>query len=239
MIAQITLQTENLETGYGEVQILWGIDLEVSAGKLTTILGANGAGKTTLLRAITGILPVWKGKVTFQGEEITQLSPHSRAEKGLIMVPEGRMIFPEMSVLENLEMGAFNKRARSNIKENMEYVLSLYPRLNERLNQKAGTLSGGEQQMLAIARGLMAEPQVLVFDEPSLGLAPKLVIEVFETIQRLKEKGTTMLLVEQNVHLSLAITDYAYVLAEGNVVMKGTGEELEESEEIKKAYLGV
>ena len=239
MITQITLQTENLETGYGEVQILWGIDLEVSAGKLTTILGANGAGKTTLLRAITGILPVWKGKVTFQGEEITQLSPHSRAEKGLIMVPEGRMIFPEMSVLENLEMGAFNKRARSNIKENMEYVLSLYPRLNERLNQKAGTLSGGEQQMLAIARGLMAEPQVLVFDEPSLGLAPKLVIEVFETIQRLKEKGTTMLLVEQNVHLSLAITDYAYVLAEGNVVMKGTGEELEESEEIKKAYLGV
>ncbi len=236
---QITLKTEDLETGYGEVQILWGINLEVPAGNLTTILGANGAGKTTLLRAITGILPVWKGRVTFQGGEITQLSPHSRAERGLIMVPEGRMVFPEMTVLENLEMGAFNKRARSNIESNMEYALSLFPRLNERLNQKAGTLSGGEQQMLAIARGLMAEPEVLILDEPSLGLAPKLVIEVFETIQRLKEKGTTMLLVEQNVHLSLAVTDYAYVLAEGRVVMEGRGEDLEESEEIRKAYLGV
>ena len=233
------LKVENLETGYGEVQILWGINLEVPPGNLTTILGANGAGKTTLLRAITGIIPVWKGKVTFQGEDITRISPHDRAAKGLIMIPEGRMIFPEMTVLENLEMGAFTKRARSKMKENMEYALSLFPILKERLNQKAGTMSGGEQQMLAIARGLMADPQLLIFDEPSLGLAPKLVIEVFETIQKLKEEGVTMLLVEQNVHLSLAITDYAYVLAEGKVVMEGTGEELEKSEEVKKAYLGV
>ncbi len=233
------LKGENLETGYGEVQILWGVNLEVPPGNLTTILGANGAGKTTLLRAITGIIPVWKGRVIFRGEDITRISPHERAARGLIMIPEGRMIFPEMTVLENLEMGAFTKRARDKIKENMEYALSLFPRLKERLDQKAGTMSGGEQQMLAIARGLMADPEVLIFDEPSLGLAPKLVIEVFETIQKLKEEGVTMLLVEQNVHLSLAITDYAYVLAEGKVVMEGTGEELEESEEVKKAYLGV
>ncbi|RLD98067.1 MAG: branched-chain amino acid ABC transporter ATP-binding protein [Aquificota bacterium] len=238
-MAQPALKVENLETGYGEVQILWGINLEVPVGNLTTILGANGAGKTTLLRAITGILPVWKGKVTFQGEDITRLSPHERATKGLIMIPEGRMIFPEMTVLENLEMGAFNKKARTNLKKNMEHALALFPRLEERLSQRAGTLSGGEQQMLAIARGLMADPQVLIFDEPSLGLAPKLVIEVFETIQKLKEEGITMLLVEQNAHLSLAITDYAYVLAEGKVAMEGRGEELEESEEVKKAYLGV
>ena len=238
-MAQPALKVENLETGYGEVQILWGINLEVPVGNLTTILGANGAGKTTLLRAITGILPVWKGKVTFQGEDITRLSPHERATKGLIMIPEGRMIFPEMTVLENLEMGAFNKKARTNLKKNMEHALALFPRLEERLSQRAGTLSGGEQQMLAIARGLMADPQVLIFDEPSLGLAPKLVIEVFETIQKLKEEGITMLLVEQNAHLSLAITDYAYVLAEGKVAIEGRGEELEESEEVKKAYLGV
>ena len=238
-MAQPALKVENLETGYGEVQILWGINLEVPVGNLTTILGANGAGKTTLLRAITGILPVWKGKVTFQGEDITRLSPHERATKGLIMIPEGRMIFPEMTVLENLEMGAFNKKARTNLKKNMEHALALFPRLEERLSQRAGTLSGGEQQMLAIARGLMADPQVLIFDEPSLGLAPKLVIEVFETIQKLKEEGITMLLVEQNAHLSLAITDYAYVLAEGKVAMEGRGEELEKSEEVKKAYLGV
>ena len=238
-MAQPALKVENLETGYGEVQILWGINLEVPVGNLTTILGANGAGKTTLLRAITGILPVWKGKVAFQGEDITRLSPHERATKGLIMIPEGRMIFPEMTVLENLEMGAFNKKARTNLKKNMEHALALFPRLEERLSQRAGTLSGGEQQMLAIARGLMADPQVLIFDEPSLGLAPKLVIEVFETIQKLKEEGITMLLVEQNAHLSLAITDYAYVLAEGKVAMEGRGEELEESEEVKKAYLGV
>ncbi len=233
------LKGENLETGYGEVQILWGVNLEVPPGNLTTILGANGAGKTTLLRAITGIIPVWKGRVIFRGEDITRISPHERAARGLIMIPEGRMIFPEMTVLENLEMGAFTKRARDKKKENMEYALSLFPRLKERLDQKAGTMSGGEQQMLAIARGLMADPEVLIFDEPSLGLAPKLVIEVFEIIQKLKEEGVTMLLVEQNVHLSLAITDYAYVLAEGKVVMEGTGEELEESEEVKKAYLGV
>jgi branched-chain amino acid transport system ATP-binding protein len=233
------LKAENLEAGYGEVQILWGIDLEVPYGTLTTILGANGSGKSTLLRAITGILPLWEGKVTFKGEDITSYAPHTRAAMGLIMIPEGRMIFPEMTVLENLEMGSFTKMARAKMGENMEYALPLFPRLKERISQKAGTLSGGEQQMLAIARGLMASPEVLIFDEPSLGLAPKLVIEVFEAIQKLKEEGITMLLVEQNVHLSLAITDYAYVLAEGRVVMEGKGEELEESAEVKKAYLGV
>ncbi len=235
----IALSVENLETGYGELQILWGISLSVRKGHLTTILGANGAGKTTLLRAITGILPAWRGKVIFKGEDITRLSPHSRAAKGLVMVPEGRMIFPEMTVYENLEMGAFTKRAREDMQHSMEHAFTLFPRLKERLSQKAGTLSGGEQQMLAIARGLMAKPEVFIFDEPSLGLAPKLVIEVFEIIQRLKEEGITMLLVEQNVHLSLAISDYAYILAEGKLVMEGTGEELEQSDEVRKAYLGV
>ncbi len=233
------LQVEGLETGYGEVQILWGIDINVPYGTLTTILGANGAGKSTLLRAITGIITPWKGKVFFNGEEITKVSPHVRASMGLIMVPEGRLIFPGMTVLENLEMGAFTKRARTRMAEQMDYALSLFPRLKERLSQRAGTLSGGEQQMLAVARGLMASPELLIFDEPSLGLAPKLVIEVFETIQKLKEEGITMLLVEQNVRLSLAITDYAYVLAEGKVVMEGRGDELEESEEVRRAYLGV
>ncbi len=239
MSDNIALAVENLETGYGELQILWGVSLSVRKGHLTTILGANGAGKTTLLRAITGILPAWKGKVIFKDEDITKLPPHSRAAKGLVMVPEGRMIFPEMTVFENLEMGAFTKRAREDMQNTMEHALTLFPRLKERLSQKAGTLSGGEQQMLAIARGLMAKPEVFIFDEPSLGLAPKLVIEVFEIIQRLKEEGITMLLVEQNVHLSLAISNYAYILAEGKLVMEGTGEELEQSDEVRKAYLGV
>ncbi len=235
----IALTVENLETGYGELQILWGVSLTVRSGQLTTILGANGAGKTTLLRAVTGILPAWKGKITFKGEDITSLSPHKRASMGIVMVPEGRMIFPEMTVFENLEMGAFTKRARENMKDTMEHALTLFPRLKERLSQKAGTLSGGEQQMLAIARGLMAKPEIFIFDEPSLGLAPRLVIEVFEILLKLKEEGITMLLVEQNVHLSLAISDYAYILAEGKLVMEGTGEELEQSDEVRKAYLGV
>ncbi len=238
-MTDVILQVEDLETGYGEVQILWGVSLKAHKSKLTTIIGSNGSGKTTLLRAITGVLPIWKGRVIFEGKDITKLPAYKRAEMGLIMVPEGRMVFPEMTVYENLEMGAYTKRARKKMKETMEFVFSLFPRLKERINQKAGTMSGGEQQMLAIGRGLMALPELLILDEPSLGLAPKLVLEVFEIIERLRSEGVTMLLVEQNVHLSLAITDYAYVMAEGRIVMEGTGKELAESDEVRKAYLGI
>ena len=236
---ELILEVDSLETGYGEVQILWGVSLRAEKSKLTTIIGSNGSGKTTLLKAITGVLPVWNGRVIFKGEDITDIPAYKRAERGLVMVPEGRMVFPEMSVYENLEMGAYTKRARSKLKESMDFVFSLFPRLKERIDQKAGTMSGGEQQMLAIGRGLMACPELLILDEPSLGLAPKLVLEVFEIIEKLRSEGVTMLLVEQNVHLSLAITDYAYVMAEGRIVMEGSGKDLIKSDEIRKAYLGI
>jgi len=238
-MSKIALKVEGITAGYKEVQILWDISIEAKEKSLTTIIGSNGSGKTTLLRTITGILRPWTGKIYLYDDEITYFTAYKRSSLGLCMVPEGRMIFPEMSVHENLQMGAFTKRAREKMKEKMEYVLELFPRLKERLNQKAGTLSGGEQQMLAIGRGLMASPRILILDEPSLGLAPILVIEVFETLQKLKEEGVTMLLVEQNVRLSLAIADYAYVMAEGKIVMEGLPEELEKSDEVRKAYLGV
>ncbi|HDD36321.1 MAG: ABC transporter ATP-binding protein [Archaeoglobaceae archaeon] len=235
----ITLDVQNLESGYGEVKVLWGVSIKVKKGELTTIIGSNGSGKTTFLKAIMGIIPVWNGKIIFNGEDVTKLSTHSKVEKGIVMIPEGRLIFPEMSVLENLEMGAYTKRAMDRMQDSLDLVFSLFPRLKERIQQKAGTLSGGEQQMLAVARGLMSVPEILILDEPSLGLAPKLTIEIFETIKKLKNEGVTMLLVEQNVHLSLAITDYAYVMAEGKIVLEGTGEELERSDEVRKAYLGI
>ncbi len=235
----IVLETRDLECGYGEVKVLWGVSIKAKKGQLTTIIGSNGVGKTTLLRAIMGIIPVWNGDILFYGEEITKMPTHSRVEKGLVMVPEGRMVFPHMTVLENLEMGAYTKRAEEKKDEQLEFVFDLFPRLKERMHQKAGTLSGGEQQMLAIARGLMSCPEILILDEPSLGLSPKLTLEIFETVKKLKDEGLTMLLVEQNVHLSLAISDYAYVMAEGRIKMEGTGEELEKSEEIRKAYLGI
>jgi len=233
------LEIESLESGYGDVQILWGIDLQAKKSNLTTVIGANGSGKTTLLRAIMGILPAWNGKIIFEGKDITKLPSYKRAELGLIMVPEGRLLFSEMSVYENLEMGAYTKRARAELKKNMEFVFSLFPRLKERLDQKAGTMSGGEQQMVAIGRGLMGSPKLLIFDEPSLGLAPKLVLEVFEAIEKLKKQGVTMLVVEQNVQLSLAIADYGYVMAEGKIKIQGKAKELKEKDEIKKTYLGI
>ncbi|GAB6888676.1 ABC transporter ATP-binding protein [Desulfothermus okinawensis JCM 13304] len=233
------LEIQSLESGYGDVQILWGINLKAKRSQLTTVIGSNGSGKTTLMRTLVGVLPTWKGKIIFEGREITNLPAYKRAEMGIIMIPEGRLLFPEMTVYENLEMGAYTKGARKDIKKNIEYVFSLFPRLKERLDQKAGTMSGGEQQMVAIGRGLMASPKILIFDEPSLGLAPKLVLEVFEAIEKLKKKGVSMLLVEQNVHLSLAISDYAYVMAEGKIMMQGTGKELTENDEVRKTYLGV
>ncbi len=233
------LEIESLESGYGEVQILWGINLHVQKSKLTTVIGSNGSGKTTLMKAIMGTLPTWNGKIIFEGIDISRLPPYKRAEQGLIMVPEGRLLFHDMSVYENLEMGAFTKRARAHLKKNLEFVFSLFPRLKERLDQKAGTMSGGERQMVAIGRGLMGSPKLLIFDEPSLGLAPKLVLEVFEAIEKLKKEGVTMLLVEQNVHLSLAISDYGYVMAEGKIKIEGEARDLKENDEVKKTYLGI
>jgi branched-chain amino acid transport system ATP-binding protein len=186
-----------------------------------------------------GLLRPWKGSVTFEDKDITRASPHSRASAGLVLVPEGRQLFTEMSVYENLEMGAIAGRARPYLQRNLEKVYVLFPRIKERRNQKAGTLSGGEQQMLAVARGLMAEPEILMFDELSLGLSPVLVLTLFETLNALKAEGLTMLLVEQNVHMALAVSDYAYVLSEGKIWMEGEARSLAKNEEVRKAYLGI
>jgi len=232
------LEVKNLNAGYGEIQILWDVSIKTCSG-LCTIIGSNGAGKTTLLKAITGIIPTISGSIIFDGKDITRLSAHKRAQMGVIMVPEGRLLFGEMSVLENLQMGAYLKRAKDKYKQNLDFVFSLFPKLSERINQKAQNLSGGEQQMVAIARGLMADPKILIFDEPSLGLSPKLTIEVFSIINSLKEKGISMLLVEQNVHLSLSIADNAYVLSEGKIVLSGSGGDLLENPQVKTAFLGL
>jgi branched-chain amino acid transport system ATP-binding protein len=215
------LQVEGLEAGYDDVQVLWGISLAADRGAMTTLLGANGAGKTTTLRAITGSLRPRAGRVLFAGEDVTRLSAHAKAARGLVLVPEGRQLFATMSVEENLEMGAFSSRARAQFRPQLEQVYTLFPRLKERRRQKAGTFSGGEQQMLAIARGLMAIPEILIIDELSLGLAPVVVQLLVAKLKALKESGLTILLVEQNLHLALALSDYAYVIAEGRPFTKG------------------
>jgi branched-chain amino acid transport system ATP-binding protein len=233
------LEVESLEAGYGEVQVLWGLSLKATRGALTAIVGANGAGKTTTLRAVAGSIAPWRGRVLFAGEDVTRLPGHVRAERGLSLVPEGRQLFSAMSVAENLELGAFSKRAASSYKSRLEKVFTLFPRLAERQRQTAGTLSGGEQQMVAIARGLMSDPKILIIDELSLGLAPVVVYQLLMTLKQLKEAGLTILLVEQNVHLALALSDYAYVVAEGRIFTEGLPAELSAKPEIRKAYLGL
>ncbi len=233
------LEVADLTSGYGEVQILWGINLKLAQGKLTTLVGSNGVGKTTLLRTIMGLLRATQGTVIFAGQDVTKLSPHARANLGLVLVPEGRQLFTDMTVQENLEMGAFSKRAQPHIKENLEKVFALFPRLAERRTQKAGTLSGGEQQMVAVARGLMAEPQLLILDELSLGLSPLLALNLFESLLTLKKSGLTMLLVEQNVQMALAVSDYGYVLAEGKVQLEGEARALLNNKEVQRTYLGI
>ena len=233
------LQIENLESGYGEVQVLWGISLNVLPGKLTTIIGANGAGKSTTLRTIMGSVAPWKGRVLMNGEDITRLSAHAKANRGLVLVPEGRQLFPDMSVEENLEMGAYARRARKREKENLERVYQTFPRLKERRKQRSSTLSGGEQQMLAMGRGLMQEPVVLMIDELSLGLAPVLAQQLFLSLKDLRKQGLTIVLVEQNVHLSLALSDYTYVLAEGRVEIEGDSHDVANMDEVRRAYLGL
>ena len=233
------LEVRDVAAGYGEVQILWGTDLTLDEGKLTALVGTNGAGKTTLLRTVMGLNRPWKGSVWFDGQDVTRLPPHVKAERGLVLVPEGRQLFTDMSVAENLEMGASPKRARPHAKRNLERVFEMLPRLQERRDQISGTLSGGEQQMLAVARGLMAEPIVLMLDELSLGLAPDLVLGLYETLGQLKEAGLTMLLVEQNVQMALAVSDYGYVLAQGRIELEGASRELAQNDHVRRAYLGI
>jgi branched-chain amino acid transport system ATP-binding protein len=233
------LEVSKLASGYGEVQILWGVDLALEQGKLTTLVGSNGVGKTTLLRTIMGLLRPSQGSVSFAGQDVTRLSSHARANLGLVLVPEGRQLFTEMTVLENLEMGAFSKRTHANRKQNLERVYELFPRLHERRFQKSGTLSGGEQQMVAVGRGLMAEPEILMLDELSLGLSPLLALNLFESLLVLKKDGLTMLLVEQNVQMALAVSDYGYVVAEGKVQLQGEARSLLQNEEVQRTYLGI
>jgi branched-chain amino acid transport system ATP-binding protein len=232
------LEIDNVQSGYGEVQILWGVTLRMEEGRLTSLVGANGSGKTTLMRTVMGLIPTKLGMVKFGGQNVTRASPHARARAGMVMVPEGRQLFTDLSVLENLEMGATPSHARAELNRNLEWTFELFPRLKERTKQIAGTLSGGEQQMLAIARGLMAQPRVLMLDEPSLGLSPLFTLNLFQTIQKLKERGLTMLLVEQNVQMALAVSDYAYVMNNGKIEIEGEAKAVREMESVRKAYLG-
>jgi branched-chain amino acid transport system ATP-binding protein len=238
-MSEAILEVEALQAGYGEVQVLWGVSLAARRGHLTAIVGANGAGKTTALRAIAGTIAPWNGRVLFEGEDVTRLSTHEKAERGFALVPEGRQLFTTMTVAENLELGAFPKRAAHGYGDRLDQVFALFPRLAERQRQMAGTLSGGEQQMVAIARGLMSNPDILIIDEMSLGLAPVLVYQLFQTLKKLKDAGLTILLVEQNVHLALAVSDYAYVIAEGKLFTEGTPGKLSAMPETRKAYLGL
>jgi len=238
-MADLLLEVEKLEAGYGDIQVLWGVSLRVARGQLTAIVGANGAGKTTMLRAIVGTITPWRGRVTFEAKDVTRVSTHVKAARGVAMVPEGRQLFSAMSVDENLQLGAFSKRAAHDYATRLDRVFNLFPRLAERRRQIAGTLSGGEQQMLAIARGLMSDPTILIIDEMSLGLAPVLTYQLFKTLKNLREAGLTILLVEQNVHLALAVSDYAYVLAEGRVFTEGPPSVLGAKPEIRRAYLGL
>jgi len=237
--SDVLLAVEGLEAGYGEVQVLWGLSLRARRGRLTAIVGANGAGKTTTLRAVAGTLTPWGGRVMLDGEDVTRVPSHVKAARGLALVPEGRQLFSMMSVAENLELGAFSPRSSRSYAERLEQVFALFPRLAERARQRAGTLSGGEQQMVAIARGLMSDPQILIIDELSLGLAPVVVYQLLATLKQLKQNGLTILLVEQNVHLALAVSDYAYVVAEGRIFTEGLPAELTANPEIRRAYLGL
>jgi len=233
------LEIRDITSGYGEVQILWGTSLALEEKKLTCLVGGNGAGKTTTLRTVMGLLHPWSGSVWFDGKDVSKQPAYAKAEMGLVMVPEGRQLFSDMSVYENLEMGATNQHARPKAKQNLERIYEMFPRLKERAGQKSGTLSGGEQQMLAVARGIMADPTVLMIDELSLGLAPVLTLQLFESLRTLRDSGITILLVEQNVHMALAISDYGYVLAEGKVEIKGAAKQLIKDEHVRAAYLGL
>ncbi|HKI98143.1 MAG TPA: ABC transporter ATP-binding protein [bacterium] len=233
------LELQRISAGYGEVQILREVSLEVPAGGIVTVVGANGAGKTTTIRAISGTLPLLGGRLRFQDEDITAVPAHRRVERGLVQVPEGRKIFAALTVRENLELGSYSAKARARRADSLERVFHLFPLLRERIRQPGGTLSGGEQQMLAIGRGLMALPSLLMLDEPSLGLAPLIVRDIFRIVAEINRTGTTVLLVEQNVQQSLALATRGYVLENGAITRAGSGEELLADPYLKEAYLGL
>jgi branched-chain amino acid transport system ATP-binding protein len=233
------LLVEKLSFAYGDLQVLWDVDLEVREGEIVTVLGANGSGKSTILRNVSRLVRPGAGKLEFDGADLRRLASHQVVALGVVHVPEGRRIFPEMTVLENLRMGSFVPAARKDRDRNIERAFTLFPRLAERRSQLGGTMSGGEQQMLAIARGLMGNPKLLLLDEPSLGLSPLLVRSIFEIIREINRQGTTILLVEQNVYQSLHVSNRAYVLETGRVVLTGTGAELLADSHVKKAFLGM
>ncbi len=232
------LKLKDLCVSYGSIKAVKGIDIHIPKGKIVALLGSNGAGKTSTLKAISGMLAIDQGQIDFKGESILNLKPEKIAQRGIVQSPEGRQIFVSLTVAENLRVGAFNEKHKSVIKTRTDFVYEIFPRLKERQNQIAGTLSGGEQQMLAIGRALMANPEVLLLDEPSLGLAPLIVKTIFEIIKRLNQQGVTVLIVEQNALQTLKIADYAYVLETGKVIMQGKGADLLQDERVIEAYLG-
>jgi branched-chain amino acid transport system ATP-binding protein len=233
------LEVDGLETGYGEVRALRGASFAVAEGTITAVIGSNGAGKTTLMRAVAGLLPVFAGSIRLAGADIAQLSPSARVARRLALVPEGRLVFPDLTVEETLRIGAYPAHARREEAARAAEMYELFPRLEERRRTRAGALSGGEQQMLALARGLMSAPRLLLLDEPSLGLAPAVAARLFETIVEIRDRGTTVCLVEQDVHSTLKIADHAYVLANGAVTLEGSGRELLSSALIRESYLGL
>jgi branched-chain amino acid transport system ATP-binding protein len=234
----VILKLEDVHTYYGSIHALKGVSLEVDEGEIVTLIGANGAGKSTTLRSINGLNHPRKGKITFQGEDITSEAPHNIVKNGIAQAPEGRKLFPRMSVVENLEMGAFQRTDKQGIKEDMDHVFTLFPRLAERKTQKAGTMSGGEQQMCAIGRAMMARPKLLLLDEPSMGLAPVLVERIFETLVEINKEGTPILLVEQNALMALEVAQRGYVLETGRVALADNAKSLRENEQVRKTYLG-
>ncbi|MFS8581305.1 MAG: ABC transporter ATP-binding protein [Limnochordales bacterium] len=232
------LVIDGIVTHYGPVEALKGISLEVQPGEIVTLIGANGAGKTTTLRTLSGLVRPTRGSIQYEGRELTTAPPERIVEMGIAHVPEGRRVFPMMSVVENLELGAFTRKDKAGIREDMERVFELFPRLAERRNQLAGTMSGGEQQMLAIGRALMTRPKLLLLDEPSMGLAPLIVENIFEIIQEINAQGTTVLLVEQNAHMALSIAHKGYVMETGRIVLSDTAAALMKNEDVRRAYLG-
>ena len=232
------LQIKNLNTYYGYIHALKGIDMEVEQGEIVSLIGSNGAGKTTTLSSIAGLVPPSEGTITFEGKNITNTAPHKLVQMGISLSPEGREVFPALTVEENLRLGAYTKKNKANIKESFDRVYELFPRLKERVSQYAGTLSGGEQQMLAIGRALMSQPKLLLLDEPSLGLAPNLVTMIFKLIVDINKQGTTILLIEQNANMALSISNRAYVLETGNITIQGDAKELAGDPRVKEAYLG-
>ena len=232
------LELNEVHTYYGNIHALKGVSMTVAEGEIVTVIGSNGAGKSTMLRTIQGILRPKKGTILLEGEALEKLPPHKIVERGISQSPEGRLIFPRMTVRENLEMGAYSRKDKAGIAQDFEWVFKLFPRLKERINQKGGTLSGGEQQMLAIGRAMMAHPRIMLLDEPSMGLSPILVEQIFETIVELNKQGTTILLVEQNARMALSIANRGYVLQTGEIILHDTSAKLKEDPMVQKSYLG-